>query len=281
MGISQSVFNKGGPRDYFCSLVLHNILQNRVTTDNKMDDKIVGTVMVESSQISAFTALADELGVTITFEKPIKFEDLGLAELEKGQFQCLMCSKLINRKARAVEHFKKFHTEIKEPMERCPRCDAEITKSKFQMHMEKSHEINANFKLMMKRSFQPNLSENETIKEKIPKMEQDVPKKEMNSKSPSKKAEKDVAEKTAIQNAKKDAAKQEKVGGTKKAATKKEKIPKPKKKAAKKTETGVVKELKISLQKLTEEEINNNTKEDKVVESAVTESNETDTIKQE
>ena len=67
-------------------------------------------------------------------------------------------------------------------MERCPRCDAEITKSKFQMHMEKSHEINANFKLMMKRSFQPNLSENETIKEKIPKMEQDVPKKEMNSK---------------------------------------------------------------------------------------------------
>ena len=56
-----------------------------------MDDKIVGTVMVESSQMSAFTALADELGVTITFEKPIKFEDLGLAELEKGQFQCLMC----------------------------------------------------------------------------------------------------------------------------------------------------------------------------------------------
>merc|ERR1711936_1342738 len=183
-----------------------NLLQNRVTTDNKMDDKIVGTVMVESSQISAFTALADELGVTITFEKPIKFEDLGLAELEKGQFQCLMCSKLINRKARAVEHFKKFHTEIKEPMERCPRCEAEIAKSKFQMHMEKSHEINANFKLMMKRSFQPNLSENETIKEKIPKMEQDV--------------------------AKKDAAKQEKVGETKKAPTKKEKSPKAKKDVA-------------------------------------------------
>ena len=134
-------------------------------------------------------------------------------------------------------------------MEPCPRCDAEIAKSKFQMHMEKSHEINANFKLMMKRSFQPNLSENETIKEKIPKMEQDVPKKEIKSKSP----------------AKKDAAKQEKVGETKKAATKKEKIPrankdvaekeknpKPKKKAAKKTETGMVKELKISLQKLTE-----------------------------
>jgi len=259
-----------------------------------MDDKIVGTVMVESSQMAAFTALADELGVTITFEKPLKFEDLGLAELEKGQFQCLMCSKLITRKARAVEHFKKFHTEIKEPMERCPRCDAEIAKSKFQMHMEKSHEINANFKVMMKRSFQPNLSENETIKEKIPKMEQDVPKKEINSKSSAKKAEKDVAEKETIQNAKKDAAKQEKVGETKKAATKKEKIPKankdvaekeknpkPKKKAAKKTETGKVKELKISLQKLTEEDINNNIKEDKVVEPASTESNETDMIKQE
>ena len=78
--ISQSVFNKGGPRGYFCS-----------DSNDKMDDKIVGTVMVESSQMSAFTALADELGVTITFEKPIKFEDLGLAELEKGQFQCLMC----------------------------------------------------------------------------------------------------------------------------------------------------------------------------------------------
>merc|ERR1712166_1533706 len=193
-------------------------------TDNKMDDKIVGTVMVESSQMAAFTALAEELGVTITFEKPLKFEDLGLAELEKGQFQCLMCSKLITRKARAVEHFKKFHTEIKEPMERCPRCDVEIAKSKFQMHMEKSHEINANFKVMMKRSFQPNLSENETIKEKIPKMEQDVPKKEINSKSSAKKAEKDVAEKE------------------------KNPKPKPKKKAAKKTETAKVKELKISLQ---------------------------------
>merc|ERR1712238_76447 len=103
-----------------------------------------------------------------------------------------------------------------EPMESCPRCDAEIPKSKFQMHMEKSHEINANFKLMMKRSFQPNLSENETIKEKIPKMEQDVPKEEINSKSKTKKAatkkekipkaNKDVAEKETIQNAKKDAA---------------------------------------------------------------------------
>merc|ERR1711935_1118514 len=171
MGISQSVFNKGGPRDYFCS-----------DSYDKMDDKIVGTVMVESSQMAAFTAMGDELGVTITFEKPIKFEDLGLVELEKGQFQCLMCSKLINRKARAVEHFKKFHTEIKEPMERCPRCDAEIAKSKFRMHMEKSHEINANFKLMMKRSFQPNLSENETIKEKIPKRKKKFPKKKKKKK---------------------------------------------------------------------------------------------------
>ena len=76
-----------------------------------MDDKIVGTVMVESSQISAFTALADELGVTITFEKPIKFEDLGLAELEKGQFQCLMCRYeflyvlvFLARKKRPISH---------------------------------------------------------------------------------------------------------------------------------------------------------------------------------
>ena len=56
-----------------------------------MDNKFVGTIIVESSTMPAFTALAETLGVSITFEKPIKFEELGLAELEKGQFQCLMC----------------------------------------------------------------------------------------------------------------------------------------------------------------------------------------------
>ena len=34
----------------------------------------------------AFTALADTLGVSLTFEKPIKFEELGLAELVKEKF---------------------------------------------------------------------------------------------------------------------------------------------------------------------------------------------------
>jgi len=91
------------------------------------------------------------------------------------------------------------------------------------------------------------------------------------------KANKDVAEKEKIPKANKDVAE-------------KEKNPKPKKKAAKKTETGMVKELKISLQKLTEEDINNNIKfdaafslikENKVVESTSTESNATDMIKQE
>merc|ERR1711981_1114491 len=106
-----------------------------------------------------------------------------------------------------------------------------------------------NFKLMMKRSFQPNLSENETIKEK------------------------------KVGETKKAATKKEKIPRANKDVAEKEKNPKPKKKAAKETETGMVKELKISLQKLTEEEINNNTKEDKVVESASTESNEIDMIK--
>ena len=73
-------------------------------------------------------------------------------------------------------------------MENCPRCDSEIAKSKFQMHMEKSHKIIANFKQMTKRSFQPNLAENEIIKEKISKFseQEDFPKKEINSKSTAK-----------------------------------------------------------------------------------------------
>ena len=56
-----------------------------------MDGKIVGTIMVESSKIPAFTALAKTLGVPITFEKPIKFEELEMVEFEKGQYQCLLC----------------------------------------------------------------------------------------------------------------------------------------------------------------------------------------------
>ena len=119
-------------------------------------------------------------------------------------------SKLINRKARAVEHFKKFHTEIKEPMEYCPRCDSEIAKSKFQMHMEKSHKIIANFKQMTKRSFQPNLAENEIIKEKISKFSEQeyFPKKEINSKSTAKnkKIKKDSAEIETNLNAKREIA---------------------------------------------------------------------------
>merc|ERR1712166_1576426 len=80
---------------------------------------------------------------------------------------------------------------------------------------------------------------------------------------------------------KKTATKKEKIPKANKNVAEKEKNPKPKRKAAKKTETGKVKELKISLQKLTEEDINNNIKEDKVVDPASTESNETDKIKQE
>ena len=188
----------------------------------------------------------------------------------------ILFSKLINRKARAVEHFKKFHTEIKEPMEYCPRCDSEIAKSKFQMHMEKSHKIIANFKQMTKRSFQPNLAENEIIKEKISKFseQEDFPKKEINSKSTAKnkKIHKDFAEIETDLNAKREIAVKvmrsltKEICDTKKAATKegkipiptvkkdvvkKEKNPKPKKNAEK-DETEKAKDLKISLQNLTE-----------------------------
>ena len=182
-------------------------------------------------------------------------------------------SKLINRKARAVEHFKKFHTEIKEPMEYCPRCDSEIAKSKFQMHMEKSHEIIANFKQMTKRSFQPNLAENEIIKEKISKFseQEDFPKKEINSKSTAKnkKIHKDFAEIETDLNAKREIAVKvmrsltKEICDTKKPATNEGKIPIPtvkkdvvKKeknpKLKKKDETEKAKDLKISLQNLTE-----------------------------
>jgi membrane-bound lytic murein transglycosylase len=161
-------------------------------------------------------------------------------------------------------------------MENCPRCDFEIAKSKFQTHMEKSHKIIANFKQMTKRSFQPNLAENEIIKEKISKFseQEDFPKKEINSKSTAKnnKIQKDFAEIETDLNAKREIAVEvmrsqtKEICETKKAATKKGKVPIPTvkkdvvkkeknpkpKKNAKKDETEKAKDLKISLQNLTE-----------------------------
>ena len=53
-----------------------------------MDNKFVGTIMVEKLNNASFHSTYQD---SITFDKPIKSEELGLAELEKGKLQCLMC----------------------------------------------------------------------------------------------------------------------------------------------------------------------------------------------
>ena len=83
------------------------------------------------------TSLEGQMSV----QKQMKFKDLGLAEVEKGNFQCLVCSKMIKRKDHAIRHFKKIHTDQTELTCQCPRCDLEMPKSKLNQHMDQVHDI--------------------------------------------------------------------------------------------------------------------------------------------
>ena len=96
----------------------------------------------------------NNLGGQISVQKQLKFEDLGLAEVEKGNFQCLVCSKMIKRKDHAITHFKKLHTNQTELTCQCQRCYLELPKSKLNQHMDQVHGIK-NFNQLMKQSFQP------------------------------------------------------------------------------------------------------------------------------
>ena len=86
---------------------------------------------VDESKVAAYQKLAEDLGDEISITKPIKFEDLGLAPMENGKFQCLACSKILSRKQTAVDHYKKQHTSSTNQFEykiQCPRCSQEIAK---------------------------------------------------------------------------------------------------------------------------------------------------------
>ena len=76
-----------------------------------MEDRIVEiNAQIEESRLDQLEAFLNNLGVKFTVQKQLTFEDLGLAEVETGFFQCLVCSKVIKRKHNAVAHFKKLHT---------------------------------------------------------------------------------------------------------------------------------------------------------------------------
>jgi len=120
-----------------------------------MEGQIVEfTGQIEELKLEHLKLFINDLGGQISVQKQLKFEDLGLAEVEKGIFQCLVCSKVIKRKDNAVTHFKKLHTDQAELTCQCPRCDIEIPKSKLNQHMDQAHGIKM-FNQLIKQNFQP------------------------------------------------------------------------------------------------------------------------------
>ena len=114
------------------------------------------TVNIEESRLPDFQNYVEAYGVLqFSISKPLKFEDLGLAAIENGYFQCLACSKTFKWKQSAVLHFKNFHTD--RPLEskvQCPRCSDELAKSALNSHMEQKHQLK-NFNQLLKRSYIP------------------------------------------------------------------------------------------------------------------------------
>ena len=110
-----------------------------------MEDEIVDVnIKIEESKLATLSMTVTSvtsLGGQMSVQKQMKFKDLGLAEVEKGNFQCLVCSKMIKRKDHAIRHFKKIHTDQTELTCQCPRCDLEMPKSKLNQHMDQVHDI--------------------------------------------------------------------------------------------------------------------------------------------
>merc|ERR1711935_990264 len=129
-----------------------------------MEDRIVEfNGQIEESRLDQLKTSLNNLGEQFTVQKQLTFEDLGLAEVETGFFQCLVCSKVIKRKNNAVAHFKKLHTNQDELTCHCPRCEIEMPKSKLNQHMDQAHGIKI-FNNLMKRSFQPDAPPNFPMK---------------------------------------------------------------------------------------------------------------------
>jgi len=131
---------------------------NRNQTDFGTPENIFGTFEINNSHMESLDAFVEVHGGQIAVVRHLKFQDMDLAEVEgqKDQFQCLQCYKVIKRKNHAMTHFRKFHTEAKriELKIQCPRCNAEMSKSDLNPHMEKEHGL-TNFNQLMKRSFIP------------------------------------------------------------------------------------------------------------------------------
>ena len=115
------------------------------------------TVKVDESRLADYQKYAEDFGVLeLSISKPLKFEELGLAAIDDGQYQCLACSKTFKgrcAKGNSAVHFKKFHVD--RPVEskvRCPRCPEEMAKSSLNSHMEQKHQLK-NFNQLLKRSF--------------------------------------------------------------------------------------------------------------------------------
>merc|ERR1711973_747772 len=142
--------------------------------DIKMEtDTVYYNIKIDKSASEIVKGFIEELGGQIAEEKQLKFEDLGLAEIEgqRGHYQCLVCSSTFNRKGSAVFHFKKFHIKQTDLKIQCPRCNAEIHKSSLNSHMEQAHKVKK-FNQLLKRSFQPSASRN--VPTKVAKVEEQL-----------------------------------------------------------------------------------------------------------
>jgi len=129
------------------------------------------TVKVDESRLEDYQKYAEDFGVLeLSISKPLKFEELGLAAIDDGQYQCLACSKTFKgrcAKSNSAVHFKKFHTD--RPVEssvQCPRCPEEMAKSSLNSHMEQKHQLK-NFNQLLKRSYLPDASEHSVDKGKM------------------------------------------------------------------------------------------------------------------
>ena len=66
---------------------------------NSKMEAVEVTVKVEESRLADYQKIAEDFGVLqISISKPLKFEELGLAAIDDGQYQCLACSKTFKGK---------------------------------------------------------------------------------------------------------------------------------------------------------------------------------------
>ena len=141
-----------------------------INETNKMKVEITVEADDESYEptLAAITNLTEELGVPTSISKHLKFDDLGLALMSNGHFQCLACSRTYASKPGAVRHYKNMHPNPNQflPTVQCPRCNDEMSKSDLNRHMEAKHGVE-NFDQMLKRSFKPPIS-TENLAKKLP-----------------------------------------------------------------------------------------------------------------